>query len=90
MATHASGADSDTVPDGDEDNKVCEEEMRLMAGPQSPTDHRTCWWWGVPKGEARRVELAMETKADILSIRVISQERAPHSSCLSLWKKKRN
>lgn len=81
MATHASGADSDTVPDGDEDNKVCEEEMRLMAGPPSPTDPRTCWWWGVPKGEARRVELGMETKADasaaILSIRVISLERAP-------------
>jgi len=43
MATPASEADSDTaVPDGDEDNKMCEEGVKLMA---DPLDRRTPWWW---------------------------------------------
>lgn len=47
MVTHALRADLDTtVPDGDEDNKVCKEGVRLMADPLLPTIPWTPWWWG--------------------------------------------
>lgn len=61
MATHASEADLDTiVPDGDEDNKVCEEGVKLMADPlcnYNPQDPLVVE--RVPKGETRRIDSGM-------------------------------
>lgn len=55
--------------------------MKLMADPLLPTVPGTPWWWGFPKGEARRVDSKMGREADasaaVFFIRVISQERAP-------------
>lgn len=79
MATHASEADLDTaVPDGDEDNKVCEEGAKLLAGllsnynPQDPLVAER-----VPKGKTGR---GMGREADApaaVFIGIISQERQP-------------
>lgn len=81
-ATHASEADLDTtVPDGDENNKVCEEGVTLMAGllcnynPQDPLVAER-----VTKGEIRRVDPGMGREADApaaVVIGIITQERAP-------------
>lgn len=64
MATHASEADLETtVPDGDEDNKVCEEGVKLMADPlynYNPQDPLVVE--RVPKGETRRIDSGMGRK----------------------------
>lgn len=51
--------------------------MKLKADPLLPTVPGTPWWWGFPKGEARRVDSKMGREADasaaVFFIRVISQ-----------------
>lgn len=77
MATHASEADLDTiVPGGDEDGKVCEEGMRLMAeqllpGPPAGRENPKKRGVGNRLGTGREADAS----AAIFFMRVISQER---------------